>query len=574
MKKLFKQKKLIKFFYDYQRKYLSLAIGAGVLMFINVLLTLPMPLVTRYLIDNIIPSGDFQALNLMCLLLLGVIFLGQGGTFFYRYLTIKYKARIHFDLERDLYLHVQELPMSYFSRRPSGYILSRIGEVSATEAVMADTFFNILRDFITMLVGAVLILKFHLVLGLVSLLVLPFFILSIKVFHKRIKEINKQLKEENAQYTGKLEKNINSIEKIKSTVNEEKVGERLARRLSSVINLRIKAQMISAVAGIVAAFVGMIAPFFLLWFGVSEIMRGSLSLGTWVALNSFLGYMLGPAQRLTNIGYTISQAMAGLERIYELFQEKEEDSSGDPVAGIKEIVFEKVNYSYNGTQGQRALKDLNLEIKSGEKMAIVGESGQGKSTLVKMILKFYQPDTGHIYLSGKDVRDIAVKNLRQKIAYISQRQHILEEELEEKFNDRQVMSLLQKFRLDKTIDNKEVHQTEFSGGELQKIEIMESILREADVLIVDEGTSNIDYNSERIVLNELFQKYKDKIIIFIAHRLSSVTDFECIVVIDKGQVAEQGTHLQLLKKKGKYHFLWGIQKDVSQEQQENIAKTG
>ncbi|UCH96541.1 MAG: ABC transporter ATP-binding protein [Candidatus Aminicenantes bacterium] len=574
MKKLFKQKKLIKFFFNYQRKYLALAIGAGVLMLINVLMMLPMPLVTRYLIDKIIPRGDFQALNLLCLLLLGVILLGQVSAYFYRYQTVKYKSRIHFDLERDLYLHVQELPMSYFSRRPSGYILSRIGEVSATEAVMADTFFNILKDFITMLVGAVLILRFHLVLGLVSLLVLPFFILSIKIFHKRIKEINKQLKEENAQYTGKLETNINSIEKIKSTVNEKKVGERLARRLSSVINLRIKAQMIGALAGIVAAFVGMIAPFFVLWFGVSEIMRGSLSLGTWVAINSFLGYLYGPAQRLTNIGYTISQAMAGLERIYELFQEKEEDSSGEPVTEIKEIVFEKVNYSYNGAEGELALKDLNLKIKNGEKMAIVGESGQGKSTLVKMILKFYQPDTGHIYLSGKNSRDIAVKNLRQKIAYISQRQRILEEELEEKINDLQVRSLLQKFRLDKAIDNKEVHQTEFSGGELQKIELMESILRDADILIVDEGTSNIDYNSERIILNELFQKYTDKIIIFIAHRLSSVTDFERIVVIDKGRVVEEGTHLQLLRKKGKYHFLWGMQKEESQEHQENIAKAG
>jgi ATP-binding cassette subfamily B protein len=574
MKKLFKQRKLIRFFFNYQRKYLSLAIGAGVLMLINVLMMLPMPLVTRYLIDNIIPKGDFHALNLMCLLLLGVILLSQVSSYFYRYITVKYKSKIHFDLERDLYFHVQELPMSYFSRRPSGYILSRIGEVSATEAVMADTLFNILKDFISMLVGAVLILRFHLVLGLVSLAVLPFFILSIKVFHKKIKEINKELREENAQYTGKLEKNINSIEKIKSTVNEQKVGERLARRLGSVINLRIRSQMISVLAGIVAAFVGMIAPFFVLWFGVSEIMRGDLSLGTWVAINSFLGYLYGPAQRLTNIGYTISQAMAGLERIYELFQEKEEDRSGEPAAQIKEIVFEKVNYSYNGTGDELALKDLNLEIKSGEKMALVGESGQGKSTLVKMILKFYQPDKGHIYLSGKDSRHIAVKSLRQKIAYISQRQRILEEELEEKINQLQVRSLLEKFRLDKAIDNKEVHQSEFSGGELQKIELMESMLGDADVLIVDEGTSNIDYNSERIVLKELFRKYKDKIIIFIAHRLSSVTDFERIVVIDKGRVAEQGTHLQLLKKKGKYHFLWGMEKEELQEQQEDIPKAG
>ncbi|MCP5105669.1 MAG: ABC transporter ATP-binding protein, partial [bacterium] len=204
-----------KFFYQYQRKYLSLAIAAGVLLLVGVLLTLPMPLVTRYLIDNIIPSGDLGDLNLLCLLLLAALLLAQGSGFFYRYLIIKFKSRVHLDLERDIYFHVQELPLRYFSRRPSGYILSRIGEVSATEAVMADTFFNILRDIITMLVGAFFMLKFHFKLGMIALIILPFFILSLKVFHKKIKEINKLLKEENAQYTGKLEKNINAIEKIK-----------------------------------------------------------------------------------------------------------------------------------------------------------------------------------------------------------------------------------------------------------------------------------------------------------------------------------------------------------------------
>ena len=574
MKKLFdfKQKKLIKFFYNYQKKYVSLAIGAGILLFINVIMQLPMPLVTRYLIDNIIPTRDFKALNLMSLLLLGVLLISQVSAYYLRYLTVRFDARVHLDLERDLYFHVQELPMSYFARRPSGYILSRIGEVSSVEAIMADTFLYMLRDIITILVGAVLILKLHLMLGLVSLFVLPFFILSLKAFHKKIKEINKQLKEENAQYTGKLERNINSIEKIKSAVKEEKIGQRLMEKLSKVINLRIKSQMISTLAGIVAGFVGSISPFIVLWVGVSEIMKGHLTLGTFVAINAFLGYLYGPAQRLTNVGYTISQAMAGLERIYEVFNENEEDKSGEPSGYIDEIVFENVGFAYNNSDDcEQVINNLNLRIKKGERVAIVGESGQGKSTIVKMILKFYQPHAGHIYISGKDSRTVAVKSLRRKIAYISQRQQILEEELEEKIKDEKVKILLKKFRLEKTIDNKEVYQTEFSGGEVQKIELMESILREADVLIVDEGTSNIDYNSEKIVLNELFGKYRDKIIIFIAHRLSSIIDFERIAVIDKGTVVEEGTHLQLMRKQGKYHFLWGIQREVPEYE---VSKKG
>ncbi|MCP4146856.1 MAG: ABC transporter ATP-binding protein [bacterium] len=562
-KKFFKNKQLIRFFYNYQKKYYLLAIGIGILLFINVVLTLPMPLVTRFLIDKVIPSRDFALLNMMCLLLLGVILFAQLSAFSMRYLTLKYKARIHYDLEKELYYHVQDLPMNYFARRPSGYILSRIAEVSSVEAVMADTFLLILRDIVTMLVGAFFILRYNLVLGIVSLGMLPFFIFSIKAFHKKIKGVNKKLHEESAQYTGKLEQNINSIEKIKSSVKEEKVGRRVLDRLSSVIKLRIKAQLISAFAGIVSSFIGMIAPFVVLWYGVSEIMRGNLTLGTFVAINSFLGYLFQPARRLTDVGYSFSQAMAGMERIYEVFMEKEEDKSGDPIHCIDEIHFQNVDFSYN--EEVQVIKNLNLKIKKGERIALVGESGQGKSTMVKLIMKFYTPGAGNLYISGRPIDSIGVKSLRQKIAYISQKQKILEEELEDDADNPNLQALLKKFRLGKSINSQDMHQTEFSGGEVQKLELSESILRDADVLIVDEGTSNIDYNSERVILNELFSKYKDKIIIFIAHRLNSITDFERIVVMDKGTIAEEGTHDVLSENEGKYRFLWGIHKDPSGE---------
>ncbi len=552
---IFKQKDLIKFFYSYQRKHLGMAAIAGILLFINVLLQLPMPLVTRYLIDTIIPAKNFKALNLLCLLLLGIIVISQLSTFLMRYIIAKYKARVHFAIESDLYFHVQDLPLSYFSKRPSGYILSRINEVSSIEAVMADTFLYMIRDIVTMLVGTVLILNLHFKLGMVSLAVLPFFVLAIKKFHKKIKAITQKLREEGAQYTGKLEKNINSIEKIKSAVKESSTGQRIADKLTSVINLGIKAEILNGFATVVSGFIGMISPFVVLWFGVSEIMNGNLTLGTFVAINSFLGYLYQPARRLTDVGYNLSRAMASLERVYSVFQEKEEVKEGEPAPTIDDIRFENVHFSYDGNK--QVLQGLNLHIKKGQKVAIVGESGQGKSTLVKMLMKFYLPDSGHVLFSGKDANEIAVASLRRKIAYISQRQRILEDDLKETIDSPGVRDMLQKFKLEKAIDAKDIFQTEFSGGEIQKVELMESILREADVLIVDEGTSNIDYNSEKIILEELFSTYSDKIIIFIAHRLSSITGFEKILVIDKGRVAEQGSHTQLLGNNGKYRFLWG-----------------
>lgn len=160
---------MVRFFFRYQRKHLRLAIGIGGLILLDVLFTLPMPLVTRYLIDDVRLSRNFSTLHWLCAALLGVILLGQFFSYLLRYFTAKYNARVHLALETDLYYHVQELPLSYFSRRSSGYILSRISEVSSVEAIMADTFFSILKEVIRMVVVAVIILKLHFLLGLVSL---------------------------------------------------------------------------------------------------------------------------------------------------------------------------------------------------------------------------------------------------------------------------------------------------------------------------------------------------------------------------------------------------------------------
>ncbi|MGD2090601.1 MAG: ABC transporter ATP-binding protein [Candidatus Aminicenantes bacterium] len=556
-----KKNELFKFFFKYQKKYLHIAIVTAFLLLLYVLLQLPMPLVTRYLIDNIIPSKDFRALNLLCLALLMVIIIRHLSNYFMQYLIAKYKAKVHFDMERDLYFHVQELPLQYFTRKHSGYILSRISEISSVEAVMADTFLFIIKDALTIIVGAILILKLHLMLGLISLLLLPFFVFTLKSFHKKIKSVNKELREENAQYYGKLEKNIDAIEKIKSAVIEETAGKRISAKLLKVIELSFKSNLINALATTLASFIGMIAPFIVLWYGVSEIIRGNLTLGTFVAINSFIGYLFNPARQLTNTGYSISRALAGLERIYELFKEKEELKVGEPIQTINSIEFRNVEFAYEGNEP--VLKNLNLKINRGEKIALVGESGEGKSTLVKMIMKYYIPTNGEIYLSGKNSSDFEVKSIRKKIAYISQRQTILEDVFMDRIKDEQVINLLKKLKFEKSINeiNPTPHQKEFSGGEAQKIEIMESLLKDADMLIIDEGTSNIDFNAERIALKELLKKYQHKIIIFIAHRLTSITDFERIIVIDDGQILEEGNHESLIKKEGKYFSLWGKQKE-------------
>ena len=554
-------KEIIKFFFSFQRKYLALVIAAGLFLFLNVFLQLPMPLITRYLIDIVIPAKNFTALNYLSLALLAIILVRQLSNYLLQYFLAKYKAKVRFDLEQAFFLHVQRLPLAYFNKTQSGYIMSRISEVSSIESAMADTVLYILKDTLTLVVGTVVILNLHFKLGLISLLILPFFVYSLKFFHLKIKDLQTQYREASAKYYGKVERNISAIEKIKSTVKEEKEGQRLSQKLSTVIQVGLQSELLSAFASTVTAFLGIIAPFIVLWYGVSSIMKGTLTLGTFFAINSFLGYLYKPAHSLTSTGFSLSRSMAGLERVYELFHEPAESLDGDALESISSLQFKEVDFEYY--ENQKVLQNLNLTIKQGEKVALVGESGQGKSTIVKMILKFYHPQTGDLLLSGRDAKTISTSVIRRKIAYVSQNAQILEDEIEDKLNNSQVKQLMARFRFDKNFNNTDdqpgsgILQKSFSGGEVQKMEIIDALMMDADILIIDEGTSNIDFSAEKVLLLELYKKYKDKIIIFIAHRLTSIVDFERIVVMDGGKIVEDGTHDQLMKKKNKYYLLWG-----------------
>ncbi len=546
------KKKIVGFFLAYQKPYISAIITAGILLLFNVLLQLPAPLITKYLIDNVIPSKDFHLLHVFSLLFIGLVVLKQLSGYFLKIVLVKYNSNVFFDMADSLYRHIQQLPLNFFNKRHSGYMISRINEIASAESLMAETFLNILRDILTLLTGAIVILKMHFILGIISLGCLPFFILSLKYFHSKIKSIKKIMHEQNALYYAKIERNLNSIEKIKTSVCEQKEAERTGSRLWDTLIYRIKSEKLNAISQMVSSSIGLISPFFVMWYGVMEIMKGHLTLGEFFAINSFIGYLFTPAQHLTEIGYTFSRAMAGLERVYEIFMAEEEPSLGKSIEGINSIRFKDVSFSY--AEGKTTLDKINISIGPKDKIAIVGRSGGGKSTIMKLILKLYTPKNGEIFISGENISDISPQSLRQRIAYVSQTITLLDSEWEEKRSVCNIRELLERFRVN--IDEKDVFQKQLSGGETQRLEVVDAILKNADVLLVDEGTSNLDYEVEKEIIDELLKKYEEKIVIFVAHRLNSICHFERILVVDDGKIQEEGNHTQLLEKKGIYWNLW------------------
>jgi len=552
MQAIKKNKKILIFFLKYQKPYLKKGMVISGLLLFNVCLTLPMPLIARYLIDKVIATKNYSTLNRLCIILFLLIVALQVSRYFSYILLAKYKALVRYDLEKELYLHIQKLPISFFSNKKTGYIMERISEISSADILMVETIVDITKNIITFLIGAFLILKFHLKLGLISLSVLPLFVYSMKRFHKILKSISLRLLEAEANYKGKLERNINSIERIKTKIKELFEGERFSESLKRYLVMEIKSEKVSALANIIASFIGSIAPFIVLWYGISEIMKGKLSVGTFFAINSFLGYLYGPAQSLTNISYKISYAIAGLERVYELFNLKEESDGYKDIAEISDIILKNVSFSYN--KGHLVLDNVTLKIKKGEKVAIVGKSGEGKSTFFKLLLKLYLPQEGEIFISGFNIKEIRNNSLRSKIHYVSQESILLEDDIKDKIISKKITKTLKKFNLDIDIDR--IYQKKLSSGELQRIDLAEVLQNVRDVLLLDEATSNLDYESERYILKNIMEKYKKKTVIFIAHRLTSIIDFERIIVFNKGKIIEEGTHKELIKK-GDFIFHYG-----------------
>lgn len=432
--------------------------------------------------------------------------------------------------------------------------------------MMIDKFPLLLKDSIMFLVGSILILNLHAGIGMVALLALPLFVYAVKRFHARIKDLNGDWKERLARYSGFLERHIQAIEKIKANNREAQTTDQIKKRMADILKTRIDCGMTTTLGTICATTISGAVPIAVLWYGVSEIIGGSLSLGSFVAISAFLAYLFGPARRFSEMGYSFSSALAGLERVYRLFQEKQEATEGQPSSSLDSIEFQKVSFAFRGTED--ILRDLSFSIGKGEKVALVGHNDRGKSTIAKMLLKFYQPRCGTIKISGLDIRGVETRSLRDKIAYIPQRTMILEEDWT-LLSDKGDQGLNPLFKLNESLAAERASERCLSGGESQKIEILLAIKKNAELVIVDEGSANLDVQAERTFVERLLD-IPQQTVIYIAHRLHTLPAFDRIIVLDDGRVAAQGNHRQLLNQSGLYQQFWNRQSPPGKHSREDV----
>lgn len=547
------------------RGVIALALTFGVIRY---LIPLVLPWTLKILVDEfLLPGAARRSAQLHLLMggLVGLYVVFAGVSYWRSYLSGLAGHSIIFDLRLQLYQHVQRMSLSFFDRQRIGAVVSRmVSDIASAQNFVGAAFVNTAMDLASVSAIILLLLIWHWKLALVALAVLPFYVWVSFVLTKRIREKSRSIHDQLQEISGDLHEQFAAISTIQAFTREE-LEERAFRRQSErfldtvLANVRLQSIALGA-----TGFLTAIGPILVLWVGATEVWAGRLTVGTLMAFYAYLGMLYQPVQRLTELNLILTQSLAAMDRIFEVFDTYPEvqESSGarrlDRVRG--EIAFEEVGFSYDG--GPPVLERFSLNIPVGQTVALVGPSGAGKSTLVKLLARFYDSTAGRLTIDGIDVRDVTLKSLRENIAIVAQEPILLSGTVAENLHygkpDARPDDITRAARLafaDDFIERlPEGYDTQIgerglrlSGGQRQRLAIARAFLRDAPIVLLDEPTSALDAESERLIKDALEQLLAGRTAVIIAHRLSTVEHADRVLVMDRGRIVEQGRHEELLR---------------------------
>jgi ABC-type multidrug transport system fused ATPase/permease subunit len=570
----------IKRLYPYLAKYKKRVFLAGLSMSSAIILQLPLPLLTMYIIDNLISPEKTNLLTTICVGLIGVLIFRNLSSMFERYMLTKFRLRVMFDLKQELYDRLLKLPLDYFHKKQTGYLLSRIsGDVEGVQGLFAETLLNVLRNLLTFVVGLVMVYWLNVKLAIIATLLLPLYLTSLLLFNSRIRDLQTAGREAQANTFKYLQEHISGIAVVKAFVSEKHDMIGMLGMLKVALRKEFKSNMVGTVAAHLAAFISSMGPIILLWVGILEIINGRLTLGGLIAFNSFLAYLFSPINSISNINISVQNSLACAKRVFEFADQLPE--TGMPDTGKRrqnsfdnsEVVFDNVSFSY-GPQSDLVLKNVSFAAPARKVTAVVGRSGVGKSSLVNLLFRFYDYQDGSISIDGHNISEFDLYYLRRNIGLVTQETFLFGYSILENIRlgnlhatDEDVVAAARAaYAHDFIMNLPEKYETRIgergaliSGGERQRIALARVFLKDPKILILDEATSSLDSHSEKIVQMAMEKLYTNRTVIIISHRLSTIIKSDQIVFIDDGRVIDSGNHHQLHERCELYHQLYNEQ---------------
>jgi subfamily B ATP-binding cassette protein MsbA len=522
--------------------------------------------------DDILVKKDTTLLLLLPLTVF-LIFLIKGlFTFSHEYLMRSAGQKMVTHLRDKLYKHIIDLPIEYFEKSSSGELISKvINDTSVLQQLLSLTIKDLFIESFTViaLIGVALWRRWD--LTLISIVVLPAAFYGVGRLGRRMKQISKRIQEKISLITAFLNESFFGVKIIKAFCRQADEANRFERINKDFYRENMRATRVSEFASLLMEAVGGIGIAFVMWYGGWLIMKNVVTIGDFFSFLTAIFLIYTPAKRLAKVNVGIQQAGAPFNRIYNLLSEQKEIDGEEELKPFnKEVEFKGVSYIYPYAR-QKVLDNINLEIKKGEIIAIVGKSGEGKTTLVNLLPRFYTPSEGKIYIDGMDISMATFNSLRSQFGIVSQEVILFNDTVMANIAygkpeaDKQEMLAASKaaYAHEFIVELPQGYNTfigerglRLSGGQRQRIAIARAILKNPPILILDEATSSLDSVSEALVQKALDELMKGRTTIVIAHRLSTIKNADRILIIERGKIVDMGKHEELITKNSAYRELY------------------
>jgi len=552
----------------------------------------PWPL--KIVLDNVLKSHSTQGwlnhwiaawfgqdklaiLKFAALAVLVIAVAGAACSYVEKYVTTSIGQWVMHDLRRMVYSHMQRLSLAYHDHKQTGDLLSRVtGDIDAIQSFIASGLLDALVNSLTLvgMLGVMLYLNWR--FTLIALSVAPLLFLVVYSYTRRIKKAARDVRKKEGEIVSVMQEVLSSIRVVKAFAREDYEQKRLEEESLEGVEIALRARSLKAKLAPLVEVIVAAGTCLVLWFGARMVLTGALSAGSLVVFILYLGKMFKPMQQLSKMTDAYSRAMVGYERVREVLETNHEirDLPGArPAAHFKgRIEFEHVEFCYE--PHYPVLNDVSFRIEPGQVAALVGPTGAGKTTIISLIPRFYDPTSGVIKIDGLDVRRLQQKSLRQQISFVLQETILFHGPIWNNIaygkpgaSRAEILAAAEAANAQEFIEKlPEGYDTivgergvTLSGGQRQRIAIARAVIRNSPILILDEPSSGLDAASEKLVFEALDRLMEGKTSIVIAHRLSTVRRANVIFVVEEGRIVERGNHEQLLRSGGLYAHLHDIQ---------------
>ena len=536
-------------------------------------------------------GGIVIDLRTWCVSLVIIYFVKGLGAYFSAYLMTDVGQRVVRDVRNQLFRHILNQSAAFFSRRTSGQLLSGItNDVNQIQVAVSETIGDLIREGLAVLFFAALMFYYDARLALVVVTGAPIVVYPLVRLGQRVRRTSRRVQEQVAHLTHVASEAFTGHRIVKAFGAEGREAARFGAVAQQLYATTLKVASTVSILPPLMEFLGGIAVVGLIVYGTANIARGDMTQGDFFAFVVAAFMMYGPIKKLSRVNTNLQQAIAASERIFELLEthsEVEERANAGQLAPLRHgIEFRNVGFTYEDGSGRHVLRDVSFSVRAGEMIAIVGLSGAGKTTLVNLIPRFFDVRTGGIYMDGVDIRDVTLKSLRAQIGIVTQETVLFDESVAS--NIAYGSPLATREQIEAAARAAHAHEfivtlpekydtwigergQRLSGGQRQRLAIARALLKNSPILILDEATSSLDAESERLVQDALTNLMRDRTAFVIAHRLSTVRRADAIIALERGRVAEIGRHEDLLARDGVYARLYAQQ--IFERQPEEAAVT-